>query len=86
MSCWDTWASGEFERPDSEQVRAIIEEANWTQEFAAELVGVDDRTMRRYCNPDDTDMPYAQWQLLLYHANYDIGDRAMPTEPRDDDD
>lgn len=75
---WNSYESGLFEQPNSTQVRHVIEEAGFTQAKVAALLGVAERTIRRYCDPSDTaDMPYAQWELLRYHANYDIGDRAI---------
>lgn len=81
-SPWESFESGLYEAPSADQVRQVLEEAEFTQARAAALIGVIDRTMRRYCDPNDADILYAQWQLLLYHANYDIGDRAILADKR----
>lgn len=70
---YETYASGNYETPGTEVIRDLIEGQQWTQEYAATIVGVKVRQMRRYLDPDDTPIPYSAWTLLLYHANYDIG-------------
>lgn len=75
-SPWNTWESGNYEQPSAELVREVVETSGISQVRMAGLLGVDERHFRRYLEPGNTPIPYATWQLLLYHCNYDIGKRA----------
>lgn len=44
-------------RTDSEKVRALLDKAGLSQRQAARMLGVNERTMRRYCSPTEVDAP-----------------------------
>lgn len=50
-------------------LRALLASAGLTQQAAADLLGVDGRTVRKWVadleNASHRDMPLAQWQKLL---------------------
>lgn len=50
-------------------LRAILRDAGLTQAMAGEMVGVDARTVRRWCadvsSDDHRDMPLKQWLSLM---------------------
>ena len=49
-------------------IRALLKHAGLTQSAAGELLGVDTRTVRKWCAPldsDHADMPHRRWLQLL---------------------
>lgn len=90
LSPWNSYETGLFRKPDAMEVREVLAEAEISQARAAAICGVTERTIRRYCDPTDYDMPYAEWMILLYHCDYDLGTPSilltpMATDPEDDD-
>lgn len=55
-------------KPTPEKVRAELERLGLSQTAAADLLRIDERTMRRYVQPVDTEgyaeMPFASFALL----------------------
>ena len=58
-------------------LRALLKHAGLTQSAAAERLGVDMRTVRKWCAPldsDHADMPHHRWLQLLA-----VADKLQPS-------
>jgi len=44
-------------KTDSIQVRELLEKAGLSQRQGAKELGINERTMRRYCSPSEDDAP-----------------------------
>lgn len=64
-SPYETFASGLYRPPQPEEIRELAGKHALTGSAAAELIGIDSRTWRRYIG-GDRDIPYSNWRLLLY--------------------
>jgi hypothetical protein len=79
--------SAELPEPSPENIRALLEREGWTQAFAADLVGVDFRSMKRYVATGKVRrvMPSGLWELLLLragaHPSHVLAPRSAPFEP-----
>lgn len=74
------YRSGQWKAPDPESIRWLLEEMEITQGEAAKLVGINDRSFRRYVT-GERDIPYSSWVLLLMYYGLYI-DRPVRREAR----
>ncbi|WP_085944393.1 hypothetical protein [Hahella chejuensis] len=68
----EPFASPNYHPPKESDVRLLLRIAGLTGAEAGKLVGVDARSVRRWCAPPDTSnhrpIPYSAWRLLLIEA------------------
>lgn len=61
-----------YSQPSQQDVRAVIQQINFTGSQVANLVGVHPRTVRKWVSLPETanhaPIPYAAWRLLLIAA------------------
>ncbi len=67
--CLYPYSSKKYEPPTADYVRRLMKQANLTGSMAASIVGVNDRTVRKWIADESTSnhrkISYAAWRLLL---------------------
>ena len=57
----------EYQAPSVDDIRLLLKFNEWTGSKAARIVGVDNRTLRRWTG-GERPIPYSAWRLLLVYS------------------
>jgi hypothetical protein len=74
----------ELPEASPENLRALLDRAGWSRAQAAEIIGVEERTVKRYLSrgAEARTIPRGLWELLLLragaHPTHVLAERTAP--------